>query len=200
MVGILFLLFLLLICLLVAAAWLIPYVLIPYGLLRAFFRSEWAPPALKQVVGWTLGVLALLGMGLLGWRWQQRTQVQAEAENWRCRPPLLLTAHQPGLRPFPLGRGTIELARYDAKRQLVVSGDLPIEGRLRASFSAGPGGASPYETNQVTVSTDAGAATQATGWSVYDPATRRVSGAFRCVLPSGRALSVTFPATSTVGQ
>ncbi|WP_460504299.1 hypothetical protein, partial [Hymenobacter agri] len=83
-------------CLLVVGAWLIPYVLIPYGLLRAFFRSEWASPALKQVVGWSLGVLWLLGMGTLSWRWQHRTQVQAEAENWRRRPPLLLTAHQPG--------------------------------------------------------------------------------------------------------
>ena len=200
MEGILLLLFLLLLCLFIAAVWLIPYVLIPYGLLRTFFRSEWAPPALKRVVGWSLGVLGLLVVGMLGWRWQQRTQVQVAADNWRRRPPLLLTAHQPGLRPFPLGRGTIELARYDANRQLVVSGDLPVEGRLRARFSAGPGAASRYETNQVAVTTDAGAATQATGWSMYDPATRRVSGAFRCVLPSGRALSVTFPATSTVGQ
>jgi hypothetical protein len=97
---------------------------------------------------------------LLGGRWQQQTRAWGkEVENWRRRSPLLLTVQHPGGRPFPLGRGTIELARFDSERQLVVSGDLAVAGRLRARFSASPGGAFRYETNQVTVTTDAGDAT-----------------------------------------
>ena len=46
---------------------LLQYVVLPWALLRAFFHNDWAPQALKEVVGWTLGVLVLLFVGFLSW-------------------------------------------------------------------------------------------------------------------------------------
>lgn len=195
----LFWLFLLLLALLLAAGWLVRYALIPGVLLRAFFRSEWAPRGLKEVVGWTLGVFALLCMGGVGWSYYLHERNQHLARQHEAAlaqmSPVRLTARQPGLLPFPLGQGRIEEFRYNTTHRLVVAGDLSVEGRLRASFAAHPGFAAPNETNTVTVTTDAGDATQATGRWVYNPRSRTVSGVFRCILPSGKPLSVSFPPT-----
>jgi energy-coupling factor transporter transmembrane protein EcfT len=193
--ALLFWLFLLLILLVVVAVAVMQYVVVPAVVLRIFFRSTWVPRGLKDVVGWTLAVLGLLLVGAFGWSRHRQGQARHEAEVQRHLPPIQLTAQQPGLLPFRLGRGYIEEAHYDADRRLVVSGDLSVGGRLRARFAARPGFAAPNETDTVTVSTEDGAATQASGHSVYDPATRTVSGAFQCVLPSGRPLSVSFPPT-----
>ncbi|MBF9140800.1 hypothetical protein [Hymenobacter properus] len=199
MIGLLYWFFILLIMAVVAAVLLMQYVVVPGLFLRLFFRSTWVPRELKEVVGWTLGVLALLLAGAFGWRGHRREHAQQEAETERHQPPIQLMAQEPGIQPFRLGRGRIEEASYDAAPRLVVSGDLSVEGRLRARFAASPGFATPNETNTVTVSTEAGDATQATGRSVYDPGSRMVSGSFRCVLPSGKALSVSFPPTYVAG-
>ncbi|RSK47485.1 hypothetical protein [Hymenobacter rigui] len=174
---------------------LMKFVVIPWGLLRAFFHSDWIPPVVKQVVAWTVGILVLLLFGFLSWSWYRQWQVRQTAAVERYLPPIRLTAHQPGLLPFPLGRGRIEVARYTQDPLLVVSGDLVVEGRLRAYFTASPGLKFLNETNTVRVSTEQGDATQATGRSVYDPGSRTVSGSLRCVLPSGKPLSVTFSST-----
>ncbi|AII53835.1 hypothetical protein [Hymenobacter sp. APR13] len=195
MEGLFFVLFWLFALLFIVALGLVQYVLIPWGLLRAFFRSEWAPPVLKQVVGWALGGLVLLVVGFLGWSWHRQGQARQAALLERQRPPIRLTAHQPGLLPFPLGRGRIEEARYNQAPLLVISGDLVVEGRLRAWFTASPGLKFPNQTNTVRVRTDQGDALQATGQSVYDPDSRTVSGSFHCVLPSGKQLTISFPPT-----
>ncbi|UOQ70384.1 hypothetical protein [Hymenobacter cellulosilyticus] len=195
MEAILLLLFLLLALLFVVALGLVQYVIIPWALLRAFFRSDWAPQGLKDVVAWTLGIFGFLVIGFLGWNWYrqwQDRQATAAQSRW---PPVRLTAQQPGLLPYPLGRGRIEAAHYTTAPLLIVSGDLVVEGRLRASFTASPGIKFANETDLVQVSTDKGEATQATGRSFYDPLSHRVSGSFHCVLPSGRPLSISFPPT-----
>ena len=195
----LFWLFLLLIALVVAAFWLVQYVLIPGVLLRAFFRSEWAPRGLKEVVGWTLGVFTLLVLGGLGWSWHRQEQAQTVTRQQaalEARMPFIrLTVQQPGLRPYPLGRGRIEVSPHDSTQRLVVSGDLPDGQRLRARFTTTPGTLSLFETDVVAVSTEEGAATQARGHSFYAPDSQTVRGAFQCVLRSGRRLLVSFPPT-----
>lgn len=195
MEGLFLVLFWLLALLFIVTLGLMKFVVIPWGLLRAFFRSDWVPVVLKQVVAWTLGTLALLLFGFLSGSWYRQWQVRQAAAVERHLPPIRLTAHQPGFRPFPLGRGRIEVARYTQDPLLVVSGDLVVEGRLRAYFTASPGMKFLNETNTVRVSTEKGEATQATGQSVYDPGSRTVSGSLRCVLPSGKPLSITFPST-----
>jgi energy-coupling factor transporter transmembrane protein EcfT len=195
----LFWLFLLLLVLFVAAFWLVQYILIPGVLLRAFFGSEWAPKGLKEVVGWTLGVFTLLVLGGLGWSWHRQEQVQTAARQQEAAvarmPFIRLTVQQPGLRPYPLGRGRIEVSPHDSTQRLVVSGDLPDGQRLRARFTATRGTLSLFETDVVVVSTDKGMATQAVGHSCYAPDSQTVHGAFRCVLRSGKSLSVSFPPT-----
>jgi hypothetical protein len=173
---------------------LVRYVGIPLALLVAFFRSEWAPRSLKNIVAAVLSVLLLLWGAYLYLDKRHRRAVAS-----RPRPqPVRLTVRQPGLLPYPLGRGGIEQARYDTVRLLVVSGDLPTGSQLRARFVAGPGFYTPNETNRVAVSTDEGDASQATGRTIYEPRTRSVTGEFRCVLPSGQRLSVSFPPTPVV--
>ena len=199
MIALLYWFFILIIVLVLAAGWLMYYAVLPAALLRLFFRSAWVPQGLKTVVGWTLGVLALLLMGAYSWSGHRQGQAQQTAETQRHLPPVQLTAQQPGLLPFRLGRGHIEEARYDTARRLVVSGDMSVGGRVRACFTASPGFAAPHETNMVTVTTEEGPATQATGRSVFDPGGRTVSGSFRCVLPSGRPLAVSFPPTPMAG-
>lgn len=110
-------------------------------------------------------------------------------------PFIRLTVHQPGLRPYPLGQGRIEAPRHDTAQLLMVLGDLPDGQRLRARFTAPGGASSRFETNAVAVSTDEGAATQAMGHSFYAPDSQTVHGKFRCVLYSGKPLSISFPPT-----
>lgn len=195
----LFWLFLLLLALFVVAFWLVQYVLIPVVVLRSFFRSAWAPEGLKEVVGWTLGVFTLLVIGGLGWSWHRQEQDQTAARQQEAAvarmPFIRLTVQQPGLRPYPLGRGRIEVSPHDSTQQLVVSGDLPDGQRLRARFTATRGTLSLFETDVVAVSTDDGPATQAGGHSCYAPDSQTVRGVFRCVLRSGKRLYVSFPAT-----
>ncbi|MCB2376825.1 hypothetical protein LGH70_04490 [Hymenobacter sp. BT635] len=198
--GLFIVLFWLLALLFIVVLGLVQYVLIPWGLLRAFFRSEWAPQVLKDAVAWTLGILVLLLVGFLGWNWHRQWQARQLAAAQQRWPHVFLTAQQPGFLPFPLGRGRIEQARYDQAPLLVVAGDLVVEGRLRAYFTASPGLKFLHETNIVRVSTEKGDATQATGQSVYDPGSRTVSGSFHCVLPSGKQLSISFPSTPITVQ
>lgn len=179
----------------IVALGLVQYVLIPWGLLRAFFRSDWAPQALKHGVAWTLRVLVLLLIGFVSWSWYQHWQARQQASAQRHWPPIRLTAQQPGVLPFPLGRGRIEFARWGAAPQLIVSGDLAVEGRLRATFTASSDLGSYYKTNRVQVSTEKEWVRQATGQTVYDPGSRRVSGSLHCVLASGKYLSISFPPT-----
>jgi hypothetical protein len=197
MEGILYVLLLLLALLFIVLLGLLQYVILPWAVLRAFFRSEWAPQALKDIVGWTLGVLMLLCVGFLGWSWHRQAQARQQVEVQRRWPPIHLTVQQPGLLPYPLGRGRIEQARYPPAPVLVVAGDLVVEGRLRAWFTAGPGVTSPNEANIVRVSTEKGDATHATGRAVFDPRTRTVSGSFHCVLPAGKQVFISFPSTPT---
>jgi hypothetical protein len=203
-VALIFWLFLILLLLAIFGIWVVRYVLLPAVVLRVFFRSDWVPPALKVVVGWALGVAALLLAGLVGWSGHVRDQARTRTDHQAAREagllPVRLTAQQPGLRPYPLGRGHIEeAARHDSTHLLVVSGDMPDGQRLRARFVAARRGAAPrFEANAVAVDTDAGTAAQATGHSVYAPDSQTVSGWFRCVLPSGRRLFVSFPPTSVV--
>lgn len=170
------------------------YAGIPAVLLWGFFRSDWVPRSFKNIGGAVLGVLVCLGGGYL----YLAGRTRHEAADRPHFPPVRLTATQPGLLPYPLGRGSIEQARYDTVRLLVITGDLPGGSLLRARLTAGPGFASPNKTNVVAVTTDDGNATQATGRSVYEPNTRTVRGTFRCVLPSGKRLSVSFPPTPVV--
>ncbi|MFC6226069.1 hypothetical protein ACFP2F_22695 [Hymenobacter artigasi] len=132
----------------------------------------------------------------LGWSQHLKEQGQhaiRQQEAQVARMPFIrLTVQQPGLRPYPLGRGRIEVSPHDSTQRLVISGDLPDGQRLRARFTAARGTFSLVETDVVAVSTEEGAATQASGHSFYAPDAQTVQGEFRCVLPSGEPLSVTF--------
>ncbi|QNE39576.1 hypothetical protein F1C16_08450 [Hymenobacter sp. NBH84] len=186
----------LLLFLFIVAGGLMNFVVLPWVILKAFFWSDWAPQALKNVVCWALGAILLVFFVSLGWNWHLRQEVEAE-RHW---PPVRLTVQQPGLLAFPLGRGRIEQVHYGKEPVLVVSGDLAVEGRLRAYFTASTGSVSRNETNTVKVSTEKEDATQATGRSVYDPSSRTVSGSFSFVLPSGKRLSISFPPTPIVAH
>ncbi|NKI91591.1 hypothetical protein HBN54_004211 [Hymenobacter sp. 1B] len=195
----LFCLLLLLIALVVIGTWLVPYVLLPGVVLRQFFRSERVPQGLKEVVGWTLSVLTLLLLGGYGWsqhlQQKARSLTRQQAAQVAHMPPIRLTVQQPGLLPYPLGRGRIEAYRQGPTPLLVVSGDLPDGQRLRARFTATRGVGTSFETDTVAVSTDEGTPTQAVGHSIYTPATQTVQGEFRCVLSSSKRLLISFPAT-----
>lgn len=151
------------------------------------------PRSLKNVVGIGLGAL-LCAWG--GARYLAQRQHQDEAAARPHGPSVRLTVQQPGLLPYPLGRGSIEEARYDSARRLVVSGDLPTGQRLRARFRASAGFTSPNETNVVAVSIDDGQFTQAMGRSIYQPDSQTVRGYLRCVLPAGQQILLSFPPTS----
>jgi len=99
-----------------------------------------------------------------------------------------------------LGRGQINEARYGAFPFLAVSRPLPDGQRLRVRFSTSLGSAPANETNAVVASVEETAATTATGRSTYDPATKTVSGAILCTLPSGKRLAISFEHVPVVLQ
>jgi hypothetical protein len=141
-------------------------------------------------------LLLIVGFGYRSYH--VRSQSHQQAVHGGQLQPVRLTVQQPGLLPFLLGLGTIESARFDSVRQLVVSGDLSVAGRLQARFAASPGYLPRNGVDLVTARVGAEMATQATGHAVYDPDTRMVSGSFHCVLPSGKQFSCSFPPTPVV--
>jgi hypothetical protein len=182
--------FFLLLLLLFLLLW---YAGIPAVLAWAFFRSEWVPQPLKNMVSAVLGVLVCLWGGYYYLKQQQKKQQVAPHPHW---PSVRLTVHQAGLLPYPLGRGSIEEVRSDSVPHVVVSGDLPNGQRLRARLGTSPRFVSATAAEVVSVSIDNKPVKQATGWSVYKLDSQTVRGSFRCVLPSGKQLSVSFPPTS----
>lgn len=166
----------------------------PLAVLRLFFRSEWAPQWLKNLVGAVLSAGLLVVVGVAGWSWQAGHARRQDARR-PTPPPVRLTVRQPGLLPYSLGRGGIEQARFDTVRVLVVSGDMPDGRKLRARFAAGSGAARPNDINLVAVSAEDELVPNATGRAVYAPDSQTVRGEFRCVLPSGKRLAVSFPLT-----
>jgi hypothetical protein len=169
------------------------YAGIPAVLAWTFFRSEWVPQTLKNLVSAVLGVLVCLWGGYYYLKQQQKKQQVAPHPHW---PSVRLTVHQAGLRPYPLGRGSIEEVRSDLVPHVVVSGDLPDGQRLRARLRMSPRVVSATAAQVASVSIDNKLVKQATGWSIYKPDSQTVRGSFRCVLPSGKQLSVSFPPTS----
>ena len=172
------------------------WVVLPVAVIWAFFRSAWAPQALKAAVGAVLGVAVLLVVGLV----VLAVRHAREPADHYPPQPVRLTVRQAGLLPYPLGRGNIEQARFDTTRRLVVTGDLPTGRQLRAQLEPSPGFATPFETTTATVTAANENATQATGHATYDPSARTVTGSFQCVLPSGQRLLVSFPPTPVVLQ
>jgi hypothetical protein len=182
--------------LLILLLFLLAYASIPTFLLWLFFRTEGVPRALKNVVGIALAVLCAWG----GYRYVDHRKDQDQAASHPHWPAVRLTVQQAGLLPYSLGRGSIEEARYDSVRRLVVSGDLPTGQRLQARFRTSPGFTSPNETNVVDVNLDKGQPIQAIGFSAYEPDSQKVSGHVQCVLPSGKQLLLSFPPTSVAVQ
>lgn len=188
--GLLYCFFLLLLLLFL----LLWYAGIPVVLVWAFFRSEWVPQPLKNMVSAVLGVLVCLWGGYYYLKQQQKQQV-APHPHW---PSVRLTVHQAGLLPYPLGRGSIEEVRSDSVPHVVVSGDLPNGQRMRARLEILPRFVSATAADVASVRIDNRLVKQATGWSVYQPDSQTVRGSFRCVLPSGKQISVSFPPTSVI--
>jgi hypothetical protein len=169
------------------------YTSIPILLTWAFFRTEWVPRPLKNLISAVLGVLVCLWGGYYYLKQQKQKQQVAP---YPGLPSIRLTVHQAGLLPYLLGRGNIEEVRYDSVAHLVVSGDMPDGQRLRARLGMSRRVVSATAAEVVSVSIDDKPVKQATGWSVYQPDSQTVRGSFRCVLPSGKQLSVSFPPTS----
>lgn len=111
------------------------YAGIPILLTWAFFRTEWVPQPLKNIISAVLGVLVCLWGGYYYLKQQKQKQQVAPYPRW---PSVRLTVHQAGLLPYPLGRGSIEKVRSDSVPHLVVSGDMPNGQRLRARLRMSP--------------------------------------------------------------
>lgn len=107
-------------------------------------------------------MFTLVVLGGLSWSWYRQAQARTAARQQEAQVarmvPIRLTVQQPGLRPYPLGRGRIEVSPLDSTQRLVVSGDLPDGQRLRARFTRTRGALARFETDVVAVSTEEGAA------------------------------------------
>jgi hypothetical protein len=171
------------------------YVGVPAYWLGRLLRRR-ASIALKVAATFALGALGLwtAGRGLNAWQPGQEMARRSPPQ------PVRLTVQQPGLLPYPLGRGTIEHIGYGTGRCVVVSGDLPDGRRLQARLEARPSFPTPFATDSVTVTVEDGEPVPATGRSVYRPVAGTVTGEFQCVLPSGQRLVCSFSPTRVVVQ